>query len=111
MGNHEIGAFAFENNGDGCINGKYLYNGSTECFAEAAVLTENDAVDRDNPFCGSFFSTWIWIEKEGKTTTATLTIRKSGAAAYLLSWEGEVENYKGEGMLVNGLLVGWYKKA
>jgi hypothetical protein len=103
--NKFIGAFAFQNMGNGCLAGKYFNNGTPRAYSECCVNTQQNITEPIDPFIGRFFSTWI--EESESPESGFLTISARGEQGlYTLEWEG---SFTGEGMLMNGILVGWYR--
>lgn len=98
-----IGGFSFRDEGDGCILGKYINTQTLNPFPEAChrlPTTPSSA-----PFVGDYRSVWL---EQGQHHHATLNIKQNSPGRYDLEWNGPVANYRGVGMLVNGMLVGGY---
>lgn len=98
-----IGSFVFRDDGDGCLSAKYHNQVMRSPLVESCKRTSTFHAD---PFEGVFFTVWI----EGGTTpeTAELRISRRGDV-YQLTWtSNNVVVFRGQGMLYDGVLTGFY---
>jgi hypothetical protein len=119
----ERGAFCFRNEGDGCIAGRYFNDGTVGAtrsaaignpnarraiFSEACIRTQLDNAFPQDPFCGTFTSTWI---ESTVIPNSQLTVSRHATAdgIYTLRWgNDQAVLFHGRGMITDGLLMGYY---
>jgi len=96
------GTFYFKSTVNGNLLGEFTNNNSKEIMTESATL-DND-LESELIFVGNYRSVWFDIVLK----EMNLEIREEGIK-YYLSWsENGIEIYKGEGFLVDEILVGHY---
>lgn len=102
-----IGCFIFRNEGDGILTSKYM--NKSEQGAEACKLLNKSTDNPDDPFCGTYVTSWI--ERKDKHEKAKLNIEKK-EDRYTLSWfkynDSSHQLFWGIGMTISGILVGSY---
>jgi len=99
-----IGSFYFRNEGDGCIMGKYLNQGMSTPLPECAKKSEST---KELDFEGTYQTAW---HAHGSANESMLEI-KPRKGKFFLTWtdkKSEQVLFKGEAMIVEGLLVGSY---
>lgn len=102
-----IGSFVFRHEGDGCLTAKYLNDNIQTPFTECCK--QKGTSDPNNPFIGSFTSTWI--EALDQHEIATLEIGRTGDIFELKWWvhgKGSTPTFTGKAMLYHGQLIGHY---
>ncbi|HEY1040657.1 MAG TPA: hypothetical protein VGF30_14685 [Bacteroidia bacterium] len=103
-----IGAFVFEDLGDGCLTGKWLNNNEPTPYPEAAKLKriKEEEKKEKEPFEGLYTTTWI--ELRDQPEYSDLFIEKRGEI-YHLEWRnGNNIIFQGRGMLYRNILIGPY---
>ena len=105
-----VGRFYFKQTSNGNLIGEYS-NYAALSANEPQVATESadflgDWDDSKDKFIGAYRSSWAY---DGVAVFATLTItpHKSKNKLFTLEWRG-IENYEGEGMLCDDILIGDY---
>ncbi len=100
-----IGSFVFNDEGYGCLSGKWSHKDDNEAYPECAKLIAPDGTEL---YCGIYRT--VWIESAGKAVNGTLNIELNpGDHTYKLSWSVETQiTFSGQGMIHNGLLIGSY---
>lgn len=99
------GAFIFRDEGDGCLSSKYFNSTMNTPLMEAAKIKKG--TKGTDPFTGQYST--VWLEKSGSPEFGDLEITKKTSDIFSLKWSNPKQNYAGEAMIVDGLLVGWFK--
>lgn len=101
MSNRINGSFFFKRTATGNLIGEFTNTESSEITPEVAVPQ-----GQNTSFSGIYTSTWFDTEHH----LSTLLITQNGVK-FKLEWrEPTKKGYKGEGMLVDGILVGHYEQ-
>ncbi|MBN2683861.1 MAG: hypothetical protein JXR40_01150 [Pontiellaceae bacterium] len=101
-----IGRFYFKLSSNGNLLGEYSNNKSQDCDVEAAKRLPEWQGTNINSFVGKYQSTWT----EGDSYhSAILTITNWNAQIYSLEWSRDNKtDFKGEAMIMDGILIGNY---
>lgn len=109
-----IGRFYFKLTENGNLLGEYSNNKSERCDVEAARRTSEIPVASESTtglgFIGEYSS--VWTEGENVVEFATLEIKKDlkKPETFSLSWKKDRQSrFSGQGMLVDGILIGDYQ--
>ena len=95
-----IGTFYFKQTIYGNLIGEFTNNTSEEILTETASLE-----GKNKDFEGTYNSIWFDVELHQSTLSITKKLNK-----YLLKWtESGKSQYEGEGILVDSILIGFYK--
>jgi hypothetical protein len=109
-GNGIIGTFVFRNEGDGCLNVKYMNEHENIPYGETCVLQHRNPGHRGFP---GDYST-VWFEQTNRTVVANLSIQNNIAGntnTFDLKWTiagATTPIFTGIGMIYGELLVGAY---
>lgn len=104
-----IGAFVFEDLGDGCLTGKWLNNSESIPYPESAKFKKriNESEDATSAFEGIY--TTSWIEERDSVQFADLIIQKINSEIYKLEWRsGNKISFHGKAMMFKRMLIGTY---
>ncbi len=102
-----IGAFAFTNEGDGCLTAKWINNDELTPYPEACKLISKD--ENAQTFEGTYTSTWI--ETGTTVQESLLTITRLPSGVYDLLWinnRNQTTLFTGRAMLHREMLIGSY---
>ena len=99
-----IGSFVFRNEGDGCLTSKYINRGMNTPLVECSKVQGRVAEDG---FSGNYFS--VWLDSSVDSNSSSLRITRNNES-FDLRWTNvnSGDEYAGQGMLIDGLLVGSY---
>ena len=110
-GNGIIGTFVFRNEGDGCLNAKYMNEHEMLPYGETCVLQDQNR--NHQGFIGNYSTTWF--EQNQINQTAVLSINPNNsnnagnANSFVLEWRRNGNLiFKGIGMVYGEVLVGAY---
>lgn len=110
-----FGRFYFTLTSTGNLLGEFSNNRSQRCFTEAANRIIGNAPDVNERAISPFIADYetVWREPTGECICAQLEIRAKNMCAgiFTLIWIGndKTELFHGEGMIVNGNLIGDYR--
>ena len=112
VNNGIVGTFVFRNEGDGCLNAKYMNEDERLPYGETCVLTIR--LPEHEGFVGQYKT--VWFERNGQHVAANLSIdfavdeSASNAITFNLRWTGDSNQllFKGIGMRYGDLLIGSY---
>lgn len=100
------GRFYFKLTESGNLVGEYSHWAIPENRPESALRMKSDTPPT---FAGTYTSCWF-EPQEGEPVSATLTIDKRTPAVFTLHWKMPRNEFRGEGMLCDGVLVGDYEQ-
>ena len=106
MANEMIGRFYLKQTSNGNLIGEWSNNDATRVFSESCDLIKSDD---DKDYIGEYHSTW-----QEKTTPIfaklTITNKPNSGGLFHLEWRGKnnSNNFDGEGMLCDDILIGDY---
>lgn len=100
-----IGAFVFEDAGNGCLTGKWLNNDELTPYPEASKLRKVN--EGRHPFEGTYKTTWIQLTEEVEHTDLLIEFISQDVCKVQWLKNGKLI-YDGRGMLFKGMLIGSY---
>jgi hypothetical protein len=108
----ERGAFYLRYVGEDCIAGKYFNDVEPTIYTENAIRVKVDDELPEHIFCGTYVSTWMEDGLEAKTAELVIAQKENSGDIYTLNWQKDGKPLStGDGMIVDGLLVGHYSGA
>lgn len=107
------GRFYFKRTDAGNLHGEYSNKGSITPDVEAAQMKLTSLSNSKYPFIGKYFATWTETSSSGITTVSSdLEIKLKDGVNNLFSvmWTTRGTTlFLGEGMIVDGILIGDYQ--
>jgi len=110
-----LGYFVFKDFGDGCLGSKYSNTINHRLFGETAVRQRDSIPEPADVYIGTYQSSWLdesGVPDSGNQAILKIGRKDSTVGQYSLTWMNPRNEhdiyYHGEGMLIDGSLVGSY---